>query len=146
MLNHAYSFTNMVHSECYWGNALSYRTGENVGCSAFCSGDPTEICGGANSILLYQDSAWVLLSDSQYAAALEEFRDLLSELQAAVAKWHASLKVYYAAIQAAARKTRKRDESTLAQQGTLANLDQQAVFKLVKGKDISELHLDMAHS
>src|SRR4051812_881492 len=122
-LNSAYSFANLTRSECYWGNMLSYRTEENIAdCNTLCNGNPTEICGGGNRLLIYQDSAWVLLSDIQYAAALQEFRDLLIQLQTAVATWHQDLKAYYAAIQAAAQKKRKRAGVTLTQQGITLNL------------------------
>ena len=142
MLKCTYPSTNMIRSECYWGYMLSYRTEENMAdCNTFCNGDPTEICGGGNRLLIYQDSAWVLLSDIQYAAALQEFRDFLQELQTAVAKWHQNLKAYFAAIQAAAQKTQKRAGLTLTQQGITLNLDHQAILELMKPRTISKLHL-----
>ncbi|PVH74820.1 WSC-domain-containing protein, partial [Cadophora sp. DSE1049] len=46
------------YGECYWGDIVSYNRSENAAdCNAYCNGDPTEICGGGNRILIYQDSA-----------------------------------------------------------------------------------------
>lgn len=129
----------MILSECYWGDILSYQTSKDMEeCSDYCNGDLTEICGGENRILLYQDSAWVLLTDAEYAAALQEFQALLQQLQTAVTKWHEDLKAYYAAIKEAAQKKRKRASVSLTQQGITLNLDREAILELMKPRTISK--------
>lgn len=137
----------MLCSECYWGDIPSYNTSESIAdCDTPCNGDPTEICGGGNRILIYQDSAWVLLTDAEYAAELKELQALLQQLQTLVAKWYQDLQAYYAAIKAAAQTKRKRASISLTQQGITLNLDQQAILELMKPKSISKWLFYLLHS
>ncbi|KAH6710677.1 hypothetical protein BKA61DRAFT_694333 [Leptodontidium sp. MPI-SDFR-AT-0119] len=137
-LANGYQYAGVENNgECYWGDILSYQTSKDMAeCSDYCNGDLTEICGGENRILLYQDSAWVLLTDAEYAAALQEFQALLQQLQTAVTKWHEDLKAYYAAIKEAAQKKRKRASVSLTQQGITLNLDREAILELMKPRTI----------
>ncbi|KAG4439039.1 hypothetical protein IFR05_005467 [Cadophora sp. M221] len=137
-LANGYQYAGVENNgECYWGDLLSYQTSKNIAeCNDYCNGDLTEICGGENRILLYQDVAWVLLTDAEYAAALQEFQALLQQLQTAVAKWHQDLNAYYAAIKEAAPKRRKRASVSLTQQGITLNLDREAILQIMKPKTI----------
>lgn len=143
MRNHA----NATPRECFWGDIAVHNSSQNIGdCNYPCDGAPTEICGGGNRILIYQDAEWVLLTNAEYAAELQELQALLQQLQTLVAKWHQDLQAYYKAIQTAAQKKRKRVSISLTQQGITLNLDRQAILDLLKPKSISKLLLYLLHS
>lgn len=137
-----YHVANIIASECYWGNIPAYNTSENIGdCNAVCAGDVTEICGGGNRILIYQDSAWVLLTDAEYAEQLQELQSLLQQLETLVAKWQQDLLTYYNAIQAATQNKRRRTSVSLSQLGATVNLDQEAILAILKPRTISKCAL-----
>lgn len=114
-------------SECYWGNAAAYNTSENLGdCNMVCDGSISELCGGGNRILVYQDAAWVLLTDAEYAVKLQNVQSLLTQIQALMKTWQQALLTYNTALQAAIPAQNKRDVGTLTQQAqVIGNYEQQ---------------------
>ncbi len=105
-----------------------------------CDGNTGEICGGGNRILIYQDAAWVLLTDIEFAEQLQALEALLQQLQVLIQKWNQDLQTYNTALKAAATQNQKRQGGSVAvsQAGMQANLDQQAIMALLKGQQISK--------
>jgi lipid II:glycine glycyltransferase (peptidoglycan interpeptide bridge formation enzyme) len=105
-----------------------------------CDRNTGEICGGGNRILIYQDAAWVLLTDLEFAAQLQALEALLQQLQVLIQKWSQDLQTYNTTLQAATTQNQKKKRATISvsQAGMQVNLDQQEIIALLKGQPISK--------
>ncbi|KAK0122338.1 hypothetical protein ONS95_010579 [Cadophora gregata] len=71
--------------ECFWGDELqSIHPASPEQCDMPCSGDPSQLCGGGNRILVYQNNDWKILEKPDIATALEAYARKLWDLREAI--------------------------------------------------------------
>lgn len=79
----------MTNSECWWGDHPVNPQGANSGdCSQPCAGDPREICGNGNRMLMYRDTTWVIPTRPDLGNQVQEYLDLLIDLQQKIQAWY----------------------------------------------------------
>jgi hypothetical protein len=103
-----------------------------------CDGDQTEICGGGNRILIYQDAAWVLLTDAEFVAQLQALEQLLQQYQVLIQQWNQDLQTYSSALNDATENQDTPQPVSLEQVSQDVNADQQAIINLSNSQDISK--------
>ncbi|KAL2135249.1 hypothetical protein VTI74DRAFT_9234 [Chaetomium olivicolor] len=75
--------------ECFWGDeAINPQSANQGDCSQPCSGDGREICGNGNRMLLYKDTTWKIPTRPDLGAQVQEYLELLAELQQLVQQWN----------------------------------------------------------
>ncbi|KAH9204465.1 hypothetical protein DL95DRAFT_116127 [Leptodontidium sp. 2 PMI_412] len=92
-------------SECYWGSVLSSGQ-KSSACTVACSGESSQLCGGAYAANVYENTEWrPPLSKQEIIDAIREISDYLSTL-------YESLAALKNAAQAPTRRSiiRKRQE------------------------------------
>jgi len=77
-----------VFSECFWGDKIANEQQLSLEqCDMPCDGNPRQICGGGNRILVYENSDWKISTRKELAAALENYMELTGQLSDAVDLW-----------------------------------------------------------
>ncbi|KAJ4288360.1 hypothetical protein N0V88_007399 [Collariella sp. IMI 366227] len=75
--------------ECFWGDETFQVQGANQGdCSQPCSGNAKEICGNGNRMILYKDTTWKIPTRPDLGAQVQEYLELLAELQQLIQQWN----------------------------------------------------------
>jgi hypothetical protein len=92
-------------------------------------------------MLIYEDAAWVLLTDAEYAELLLELQTLMVQLETLVTKWQQDLQTYYNALKAAANSKRRRNPTLLSQQAETVNTDRKNILDFFTPQPISKCAL-----
>lgn len=61
-------------------------------CSQACSGNPRQICGNGNRMMLYRDPTWVIPTRPDLGDQVKEYLELLAELQQLIQLWNDLIK------------------------------------------------------
>jgi hypothetical protein len=75
-----------------------------------CAGNPNEICGGGNRILIYQDVLWALPTIATFANEdLQALIDALVDLRGSILAWQAAVDDYRSFLLSGGQKRRRQD-------------------------------------
>jgi hypothetical protein len=84
-----------MHRECFFDNTITGGT-QASGCNTPCTGNPTELCGGTNNILIYQDNSWVYPTVPSIETALQAYNQSLFAYLTAVQTWRSDIATFLA--------------------------------------------------
>jgi hypothetical protein len=77
-----------------------------------CAGNPNELCGGGNRILIYQDVLWAIPTTLSFANEdLQTLSDALVELRELIVKWRAAVDAYRTFLLSGGQNRRRQGSS-----------------------------------
>ncbi|KAK3902245.1 hypothetical protein C8A05DRAFT_15670 [Staphylotrichum tortipilum] len=109
--------------ECFWGDfPVNLQTANPADCNQPCSGNPQQLCGSGNRMIMYQDPTWVVPTRPDLAAQVDEYLELLAELQGLIQDWNDLIEQAIAQANSGSTKMRRQvNADLLAQIATARN-------------------------
>ncbi|KAL7624619.1 hypothetical protein AAE478_006187 [Parahypoxylon ruwenzoriense] len=98
--------------QCFYGDEQAKQQVVNQNeCNTVCPGDQSEVCGGENRLLVYDDKDWIgIKSRAEIADQLKDYEALLQEILDTLKLWGDGLKDYQKAIsETTPAKARRQD-------------------------------------
>jgi hypothetical protein len=96
-----YQFAGLtVGGKCFFADneTSGAQTTSQSNCLSACRGNSAEACGGSGSVLIYQDTAWVVEEPPQLASDLQALEAALATLQQDLQTWTNLLNQYQASL------------------------------------------------
>ncbi|GFF22920.1 WSC domain-containing protein 2 [Aspergillus udagawae] len=143
-------------SQCFVGNTLHGGVQfPDSDCSMVCAGSPSETCGEAGRIQVYQDSTWSSPTLQELADAVRQYNSTVEEVRAAIADYKnvmddlehylssvSNVKRLNSQIEEFEMRVRKVDGNLQQGQGNLQAVRTKTDAALTKGRQLDTINQD----
>ena len=111
------NISNPRHRECWWGDfPVNPQSANPSDCSQPCAGNPLELCGNGNRMIMYRDPTWVVPTRPDLGGQVQEYLELLAELQQLIQQWNDLIQQAIAQQNSGSTKVRRQANAELLAQ------------------------------